>query len=128
MKGKETTAALVGMENEILLLAEGRRRTGEELAEVKDLMRKLREGEVRVPDSLYCFNHGVAAKQKPNQLYPFLEKRSRGLTKEKAEWQRKLWAQVASVAGLLREGRVGGSSVDARVGDLLREWESQQEE
>ncbi len=122
MEGKARTAALVGLENEILVLAEGRRRTGEELGEVKDLMRKMREGEVRVADSLYCFHHGVAYKQKPNQLYPFLEKRSRALTKEKSEWQRKLWLQLGGVASMLREGGVGGGAVDVRVGELLREW------
>lgn len=74
----------------MLLLSEDKKKTGEELAEVKDLMRKLREGEVKVTNSVYCFSNGVASKQKANQLYPFLEKRTKALSKQKIDYQTKL--------------------------------------
>lgn len=65
MKSKETTASLMRAENETLVLWEGRRKVAEELADVKDLMRKVREKEVQLTDSTYCFNHGMAIKKKP---------------------------------------------------------------
>lgn len=121
MQGKGT-AAVMRSENEALLLAEGRRRAGEELSDVKGLMRKLREGEVAVGESVYCFNNGVAAKKKPKELYPHLEKRCSQLTAARADWQRRLDAQLAILAGLLREGKVGGGELDPRVAELLREY------
>jgi hypothetical protein len=122
MKGKETTTMIIRAENEALLLAEGRRRAGEELTDVKDLMRKMREGEVQFADSVYCFNNGVAAKKKPKELYPYLEKRCKHLAAAKAEWERKLNAELAILAGLVQEGKLGGGELDSRVGELVREW------
>jgi hypothetical protein len=38
-------------------------------------MRKIREGEVKIAGSTYCFNNGVALKKKEKEIYPFLEKK-----------------------------------------------------
>ena len=43
MKSKEITATIIRAENEILLLSEEKKRHVDELADIKDLMRKMRE-------------------------------------------------------------------------------------
>jgi hypothetical protein len=65
MKSKEVNSTIIKSENEALVLAEGRRRVAAELNDVKDLMRKMREGAVQLRESTYCFNHGVALKKHP---------------------------------------------------------------
>lgn len=80
MKSKELTSTIIKSENEALVVAEERKKVAEELADVKDLMRKMREGQLQLRDSTYCFNHGTAFKKKPKELYPFLEKKCKQLT------------------------------------------------
>ena len=75
IKDKQVTSDIISSENEILLLAEGKKRLQEEFNDAKDLMRKIREGEVKIAGSTYCFNNGVALKKKEKEIYPFLEKK-----------------------------------------------------
>lgn len=62
------------------MIAERKKKNSQELADVKDLMRKMREQNVKFEQSTYCFSFGVAIKKKPKELYPFLERRSKQLT------------------------------------------------
>jgi hypothetical protein len=43
MKNKEITSTTIKTENEIILLSENRKRIGDEIVDIKDLMRKVRE-------------------------------------------------------------------------------------
>lgn len=75
IKDKQVTSNIISSENEILLLADIKKRLQEEFNDSKDLMRKMREGEVKFASSTYCFNNGVGLKKKEKEIYPFLEKK-----------------------------------------------------
>lgn len=123
MKSKEITSLVIAAENEALVLSEGRQRVAQELADVKDLMRKLREKDVQLPESTYCFSHGVPIKKKPKELYPFLEKKCKQLTALRAQYDAKLNAELKTLVDLMKGRQLSGGEVDGRVRELLREYE-----
>lgn len=122
MKGKEITAAVICAENEILVLAEEKKKCVDELADIKDLMRKMREQEVKFKESTYCFNNGVGLKKQAKEIYPLLERKVRQVSGLKAEVDKKLAGELKVLIDLMRGGKLVGGELDLRVHNVLKEY------
>ena len=62
----------IQQQRELLRVREEWTQVGKELTDVKDLMRKVREGEVKFTSSTYCFKNGLARKVAAKDIYPHL--------------------------------------------------------
>ena len=60
-------------QNQILVLHSQRARLQEQIKEVQNVMRKIREQEINVSSTVYCHLGGAYIKKKPRELYPALE-------------------------------------------------------
>lgn len=122
MKNKEITATIIRAENEILVLSEEKKRYMDELADIKDLMRKMREQEVKIKESTYCFNNGVGLKKQPKEIYPLLERKVRQVSSLRAEVDKKLTVELKVLIDLMRSNKLVGGELDMRVSNVLKEY------
>ena len=73
MTDKEAKVRAIAIQSDILAVVGQRREAGEQLAEVRDVMRKFREREIVLDGSIYCLSGSTPVKKKPKEVYPMLE-------------------------------------------------------
>jgi hypothetical protein len=72
MQNRDLVASTIALENDILLLATRWQQLSQQVTDRKDLMRKLREQEIKISQSTYCIVSGVSVKKNPQEVYPAL--------------------------------------------------------
>lgn len=94
----------------------------DELSDIKDLMRKMREQEVKFKESTYCFNNGVGLKKQGKEIYPLLERKVKQMSSLKAEVDKKLTVELKILIDLMRNNKLVGGELDLRVNNALKEY------
>lgn len=76
---------MILLENQILDLLEIKEKHSKQVENLKDLMRKYREKQLKINDksSYFVFNNNIPIKKSSKELYPFLEKQLSKFTNER---------------------------------------------